>query len=228
MRTPATSACTRRATSARAATPPWPEDVGAAGEDPGADSDDEDSDDENSDDEGLPAAPPAREDSDGSSSDSDDEDDSDTEDQMPGRRPVRDEFSGEQINTMMRLLQARDLDGHTVDAAVGGLISSMDTFAKKVALRVPAPLQVAPARGIETWAGKRAHRNTDGTGTRPPTARRNTGVVRGAAPEKGPSTVVQNHARPEHKAEISKFGVWHWPETAGIKSMRAEAVRVYR
>ena len=114
------------------------EDVGAAREDPGADSDDEDSDDE-----GLPAAPPAREDSDGSSSDSDDEDDSDTDGEMPGMRPVRDEFSGEQINTMMRLLQARDLDGHTVDAAVGGLISSMDTFAKKVALRVPAPPQVA-------------------------------------------------------------------------------------
>ena len=126
-------------------------------------------------------------------------------------RPVRDEFSGEQINTMMRLLQARDLDSHTVDAAVGGLISSMDTFAKKVAPRVPAPPQVAPARGIETWAGKRAHRNTGGAGTRPPTARRNTGVVRGAAPEKGPSAVVQNHARPEHKAEISSFCVWHWP-----------------
>ena len=85
-------------------------------------------------------------------------------------RPVRDEFSGEQINTMMRLLQARDLDGHTVDAAVGGLISSMDTFAKKVALRVPAPPQVSPARGIGTWAGKRAH--SGGTPAVPEHARR--------------------------------------------------------
>ena len=86
------------------------EDIGAAREDLGVDSDDEDTD-ENSDDEELPAAPPAREDSDGSSSDSDDEDDSDTDDETPGMRPVRDDSSGEQINTIMRLLQARDLDG---------------------------------------------------------------------------------------------------------------------
>ena len=149
------------------------EDVGAARKDPCADSDDEDSDDENSDDEGLPAAPPAREDSDGSSSDSDDEDDSNTDDEMSGMPPVRDEFSGEQINTMMRLLQARDLDSHTVDAAVGGLISSMDTSAKEVALRVPTSPLVSPARSVryrdlgrKTRAPEhRRHRNTPaGTG----------------------------------------------------------------
>ena len=87
---------------------------------------------------------------------------------MPRLRPVRDEFSGEQINTMMRLLQARDLDGHTVDAAVGGLISSMDTSAKEVALRVPTSPLVSPARfaryrdlGRKTRAPEhRRHRNT--------------------------------------------------------------------
>ena len=183
------------------------EDVGAVREDLGADSDDEDSDDENSDDEGLPAAPPAREDSDGSSSDSDDEDDSDTDDETPGMRPVRDDSSGEQINTMMRLLQARDLDGHTVDAAVGGLISSMDTSAKEVALRVPTSPLVSPARfaqyrdlGRKTRAPEhRRHRNTPADPA--PEHRRRPGRRTG----KGAVAVVQNHARPEHKAEIDSF-----------------------
>ena len=117
---------------------------------------------------------------------------------------MRDEFSGEQINTMMRLLQARDLDSHTVDAAVGGLISSMDTSAKEVALRVPTSPLVSPARfaryrylGRKTRAPEhRRHRNTPADPA--PEHRRRPGRRTG----KGAVAVVQNHARPEHKAEI--------------------------